>query len=82
MNDSLDLTQNISNAMIKHCIKCKDCQKWRKCKDGANEWREIYKPCKKLSSYCIVKCAIKYTKIVYVFLNTKSKRKILYFSKI
>lgn len=51
MNDSLDLTQNISNAMIKHCIKCKDCQKWKKCKDGANEWREIYKPCKKLSSY-------------------------------
>lgn len=30
----------------------------------------------------IVKCAVKYTKIVYVFLNTKSKRKILYFSKI
>ena len=30
MNDSLDLTQNISNAMIKHCIKRKDCQKWKK----------------------------------------------------
>ena len=30
----------------------------------------------------IIKCAVKYTKIVYVFLNTKSKKKILYFSKI
>lgn len=30
----------------------------------------------------IIKCAVKYKKIVYVFLNTKSKKKILYFSKI
>ena len=30
----------------------------------------------------IIKCAVKYTKIVYVFLNIKSKKKILYFSKI
>lgn len=30
----------------------------------------------------IIKCAVKYTKIVYVLSNTKSKKKILYFSKI
>ena len=27
-------------------------KEWKKCNDGANEWREICKACKKLSSYC------------------------------